>query len=404
VRLLSLSAVAAAAIAALGACSGAPGAAADLQAPPDLTTVDLAFPTAPHPSWPQYTSADGVLLKPLTLVSIVAQNDAVGSKFLDFGDALAKSAWWTTVGQETMTGPVTNVRVTGPAITTNVKETDIQAYVTALVNAKTAPAPNGNTFYLLYLPDGVWSINAAGVVNTDCSSYEGIHFNYTATDNWGIALRCFHNTQAGIDDATNTASHEVIEAATDPTQSGWLLDPPPTPPQTGSVWSSFGGGSPVELADLCTGSVWTEGGWQYQRVYSDPAAAGGGDPCVPAIPNPFFSVAPAQAWTAVAAGQKVDITLTGWSTGAMSDWYLDWLELTATGGKWAETVTGSRTFHTNNFDFAAVNNGTTATLSVTAPAGAASGSWDLVYIYSTPEKATDTPDLYHIMPIGIYVQ
>ena len=382
-------------------CSGAAPANdhADLAASPDL-----AFPVAPHPGWPQFGAGDGVLLSPLTLVSIVAQNDTLGSKFLDFGDTLAASQWWKTVSVEPGLGAVTNVRVTGPAITANITASAIKQYIDALVSSKAAPLGDGHTAYVLYLPDNVDFVFDDNVVNTDCTLLEGIHFVYDLLDdNYAVVQRCFHNGQAGIDDATNTASHEIFEAATDASGAGWTLAAPPMPPSSGDPWLSAGYGSALELADPCSGTAIVESGAQFQRVFANGAAQAGGDPCVPAIASPYFNIAPSQPWTQVAAGQSVTITLTGWSTGATGDWYLDWGEITATGGKWNETVTGANTFTADNFTYAAVNNGTTATLTVTAPAGAASGSYDLLYLYSSPEQASATSDLYHLWPVGIYV-
>jgi hypothetical protein len=89
-----------------------------------------------------------------------------------------------------------------------------------------APAADGNTVYVLYLPDGVVFVDAGNVPNTDCGSLEGAHFQYhVGNDNWAFVQRCLHNDQAGIDDATNTASHEIFEAATDPVDAFTLPQP-----------------------------------------------------------------------------------------------------------------------------------------------------------------------------------
>jgi hypothetical protein len=379
----------------------------DLTPPPDLVTpLDLTpFMTASHPSWPLVHSGGAAVLAPITLVSIVATGDAVGSRFLDFGDQLVASQWWSAVGADYALGAAQpNVRVTGPAITNNVSRSDMEAYINGLITAQVAPAPNGNTIYMLYLPDGIVAILDNGQLNTKCGVYEGYHLQLPGyVDNWAFAQRCLHNTQAGIDDATNTGSHEVIEAATDPTSQGFGAGAASGQPWNDDVWTILGGGANTEVADLCLGTIWTEGGFQYQRVWSTSAAALGGDPCVPTIPDPYYNTSPDLGWYPVTAGTSIDITLTAWSTAPTGDWYLDWSESAATGGTWQEGITANRTFTYQGSSYAVVNNGETATLTVTAPATAASGSYDELSIYSEPMKATATGDAYHVWPIGIYV-
>ncbi len=385
---------------ALVACGG--GGNPDINSvPPDLAPP---FMTAAHAAWPMFSTADGVDLAPLTLVSIVAQNDPIGAKFLDFGDRLVASQWWTTVGAGYGLGAAKrNVRVTGPAIPSKISESQLVAYIDALVAGGAAPAPDGNTVYFVYLPDGVTE-TAGGTVNTDCNDWEGYHLPYhDRTDNWGFAQRCFHDTQDGVDDATNTASHEVIEAATDPTGNGWTLPPPTAQPWTGDVLDTAGYGVATETADACVGTAAYEGSFQYQRVWSNAAAAAGGDPCVPATSEPYYNVAPARGWTEVAAGATVAIPLTGWTTAPMGDFYLELAEIDSTGGTWTETLAATRSYLDQGTSYPSVNNGDVATLTVRPPANAPSGAYLEVMLFSTAESVTATSDLYHAYPVGAYV-
>jgi len=302
-----------------------------------------------------------------------------------------------------MLGSATNVRVTGPAMTKNVTQDDIVAYINMLIQAKAAPAPNGNTMYMVYLPAGIVEIAPDGTLNTNCQIWEGFHLPFgNKGDNWAFAQRCYGDGQMGIDDATNTGSHEVYEGATDPTGNGWTLSIPSATPWTGEIWDSAGYGALVELADLCGGTTFREGGFDYQRVWSDAAAAKGGDPCVPAIAEPYYNVT-ADGWYQVTAGSTVQITLTGWSTAQMGDWYLDHAEIGATGGTWKESLSSSRSFKYQGYVYPALNNAETATLKVTAPANAQSGSYDTIMVFSSAEQMSPASDLYHVWPVGVYV-
>jgi hypothetical protein len=97
----------------------------------------------------------------------------------------------------------------------------------------------------------------------------------------------------GIDAVTATASHEMLEAVTDPH--------PITSPaysgvnDVGLAFSLYLGGA--ELADMCDGDTAPfvtprDLPFVVQRGWSNRAAASGHDPCVPAIQDPYFNAVP----------------------------------------------------------------------------------------------------------------
>jgi hypothetical protein len=108
---------------------------------------------------------------------------------------------------------------------------------------------------------------------------------------------------AGTAGRAFVAAHELIEAATD-SGSG---------DRFGFVQS--------EVGDLCDGKYQSSAGYLLPTIWSNAAAAAGGDPCVPALGGPFFdvSVAPLGPQT-VAPGATATLTLTGWSTAPVGDW------------------------------------------------------------------------------------
>ena len=77
------------------------------------------------------------------------------------------------------------------------------------------------------------------------------------------------------------------------------------------------------MADLCDETT-VQGGYGLPTIWSNSAAAKGGDPCVPAIGLPYISVDPSPRHVTIPAraGASVDVTLTGWSTALVGDWLI----------------------------------------------------------------------------------
>ncbi len=371
---------------------------ADLSAPPDL-----AEPA--RPKWPTVPMGDGVELKPLELVTVVAENDALGPDLIAFGEQLVKSSWWMTVAAPYGLGPEKGAaHVTGPAITKSMNNEQMVSYIRALVDAKQAPAPDGGTVYVLYLPDGIVAIDPSGP-NTDCDLFEGYHSSFgDKGDNYAIVQRCYHDGPMGLDDVTSTASHEVIESATDPDGSGWALPVPSAMPWLDDVWRSFiAPDIGAEVADLCPGTQIREGKYAYERVWSNAAAATGGDPCIPVIADPYFNVVGPAGWQKVAAGGQVAVPLVAWSTAPMGDWTLDRDVNTASDppGALRAGLDAARSATVDGMSYPVVNDREVATLTITAPPGTPSGTWATFSIYST--ALAPMSDRYHAWIVGAYV-
>src|SRR5207249_3243673 len=113
------------------------------------------------------------------------------------------------------------------------------------------------------------------------------------------------------------ASHELIEAATDPlplTDPEWALIDPANP------WTVLAG----EVADFCEiVSYVQDSGYVLQRSWSNAAARAGTDPCVPAPSRPFYDTSTTPSTVQhVAAGASVTFTLRGFSEAPTADWTL----------------------------------------------------------------------------------
>jgi hypothetical protein len=373
---------------------------------------------APHLAWPQVTFQGGHVLAPLRVVTVSTKADPLASQHAAFGSALPQSHWFASFAADYSLGsPRSSMSVTGPALattTTTMNEAAMSAYVT---NAAFGVAPpDGNTVYVLYLPAGVSIVETSGAVNTNCQLQDGNHIPIgTLGDDLAFIQQCplTYQTNA-LDQATFTASHEIAEAATDPTYAGWGLWSPASGVPNGSPWAAIQGLNHAEVGDLCEGSEIREGGFLYQRIYGNSAAGMGGDPCVPALSAPYYNVSPDQAFYAASAGASVSITFTGWSTAPAADWVVgstDKQSQSDASLTFATTSTSATNTTIASGPFAGTwktsNNGRTFTLTVDVPAGAPSGAWAVFAYHSHlldgSGQLIPGDDYYHRAAVGVYV-
>jgi hypothetical protein len=395
----------------------------DAGAPPDAAATDSGaaeadaaapFVPAAHRSFPSLAKNTGRLLSPLTLVTIVASNDSLSAQLLAFGDALASSAWWHEVGAPFALGAVTSVHATGPAITTDPTPADMTAYIQSLIDAGTAPAPDGETCYLLYLPDGVSIASGPGPFTAYHSPYPA--YGQGLGDGWAVVSRAapYGGGETQLGELTRVASHEVLEAATDPGWTSYAVAPAATPPWNGSVWSVFQVPGPVEAGDLCEGTRAFEpaDGSEYQRILA-PSPPADGDPCLPAPTDPYYDVSAPSDWVALDADAgAVSIPITGWSAAPTDDWLVIATVTRATAGfaslEGTLLVVESPLAGGGTCLGAGMNNGVTGAVGLSAPAGVTSGDYAVVLVESfRVDPATCYPeatgDQFHMWLVGVYV-
>jgi hypothetical protein len=350
------------------------------------------FSPAPHAPFPSIVDTGGGQLASLRLVSIVTAGDPLHDAIFAFGDALVQSQWLNDVAQAYGLAPAgTSVHVDGPSLDGDLTVDDMKSYVRQAAGSQFA---DPRAVYLLYLPPGATVVAGEGA-NCGCYALGGAH---TALDEQGNALAYVQRCSLSDNDAvTRLASHEVAEAMTD-TGNGFRLDQP-SPPWSGTPWASLQSGG-MEVGDLCSGTFVTEGSWTYQRVWSNSAATAGGDPCVPPLSTPYFSTSAAPDWVPVAAGATVGIAVTGWSTGPREDWYVYPLLSYPPSGAFSAQITTASQQTLEGVVYTSVNNGGTATLSVTVAPGTPSGTWSVVRLVS---RSADEVDGTHFWPVGVYV-
>jgi hypothetical protein len=322
--------------------NNAPAVDAGVDAAPDDDGAADAAPDTYDPIDPTYPAAHApiplvdwngarVLTAP-KIVTVTFGADPEQAAVEGFGDMVTSSAWWDAVragycspeGSTTCIGKGTggvhaNLPTTGlpTAFTDSARggPSTIQEYLQQHIQDGSLPAPTDQTLYVVYLPTGVSiTLDAAA----SCREFLGYHNTLTFTPEAGAAFNLAYAIVPRCDSSTaNTtfgASHEIIEAATDPevglnNVAYYMLNP---------IWA-FGGG---EVGDLCLdftnsgGDQYLENGFTLQRSWSNISAKAGHDPCVPIPPNQvFFGAAPAatQQQVGVAVGASATVELTAFS-------------------------------------------------------------------------------------------
>jgi MYXO-CTERM domain-containing protein len=151
-----------------------------------------------------------------------------------------------------------------PATATIDEATVLQPWISGLIDAGKVPPPDGNTLYFVHLPGTSQVSSGAG--GTTCKDNCAYHFFYTkGTTEVRYAVipdqnsgACSTNAQcptqlAAFDRLTIVASHELVEAVTDPNGMGWIDNN-----------QSCG-----EIGDICVGQPGTAAGFTVQLEWSN---------------------------------------------------------------------------------------------------------------------------------------
>ena len=363
------------------------------------------FAPAKHAAFPRIVNQGGPILTPLRLVVIIAANDPLRDSLTAFATAMASSHWWQQVAAPYgIAQTATSASVIGPPIAsgTSLAPAAVVNYVQAAAIDSAGYQHDGRTTYMMFLPAGV-----AYASDSLCQGYLALHVPF-ANDGLAIVQRCQSHFHSMFDAMTSFASHELIEAASDPLWNAWRLTSPFLP-WNGSAWALDDGGVFEEAADFCETTEYHEGGYLYQRSFSNDAVAAGGDPCVPAIAPGYYNVTTDQDWYTATAGVAT-IPFTAWSTDSVADWVV----LAASGPRTqslaAPTVVLSCADSTtiNGVGYCRMNNGKSGTVRVTLPAGTGSKSYFTVRVFSLRvgsdgQRPPQGEDYHHYWMVGVYV-
>lgn len=286
------------------------------------------FVPAPHEAYPLVTYHGGPVLENIELVPIYFGEDPLFDELEGFNAWIVASDHWTQVGAEYGVYAGTHrpaVKFKTPA--SPITDIQIATWINDRVADGSLPKPSANTLFALFFQAETQII--AGTSFASCSGFAGFHESaslanpvFTGDVPFAVIPRCSFSAGDELIIATNTASHEFFEAATDPfsmTRPAWQLDGWDGDPL--EAWQILGG---LELSDLCESHYYDLiDGYTVQRYWSNAAAQADLNPCQPSDPKqPFFSVTADATVYHAQPGSTLTIHARAWSNQPAPDWEL----------------------------------------------------------------------------------
>jgi hypothetical protein len=288
-------------------------------------TTAAGYP-ATFPSPPQVQNYGGPVLGSMKIVPVFFSNDTstVTTPMKDFFSRIGNSTFWAAaseygVGTATAGTPVTLAEQAPTSVTdTAMSGSPLWVWLQAKIDAHQLPTPDANTLYAVSYPTGT-TITVQNEVS--CQTFGGYHLSMRLSNGSSVAYavlpRCSPTSGfSQLSYLTSAASHELIEAATDPY--------PFTNPAYAALeaahyyWNDILSGG--EVGDVCTS--WADSYHQFpdlpytvQRYWSNAAAAAGHDPCVPSLGDVYFNAVAVQSDTFTYPVGSQSVQVTGVRTG-----------------------------------------------------------------------------------------
>jgi hypothetical protein len=248
---------------------------------------------AAHPPAPLVVKGSGAVLASPVLVPIVYEGDPLASALVEFVDWIGGSAYWAPLSQYGV-GPA---RARGAIVERErppklFRDGAIARFVAERLSGDDPAwgAPDPQAIYTLFLPPGI-TITRGDLRSCRFDGYHGSVRVGEIAVAFAVVPRCGpSDDRRALDALTGVASHELIEAATDPF------------PDVGArgyayvdrdhlVYALRPGG---EIVDLCEDDAFVvpDGArFMVQRWWSNEAARAARDPCVPGGRR-FFGAVP----------------------------------------------------------------------------------------------------------------
>jgi hypothetical protein len=246
---------------------------------------------APHPPLPTLKNEGGPVITDMKMITVTFVGEPNRDTFRQFDDMVvaSSSTWWTAVASEYGVHAGTGGQyvelddtVSGKTID---NDKDLIPLLQNAVAAGKLPTPDANTLYAIYLPKTT-HITLEGA--TSCQGFGAYHDYAKFTVNGQTVNGAFAVIpQCGTSGTSVSASHEFIEAATDP--HPFTVPNPPDPTSYyvyNDAWFGNGGG---EIADLCEGrGTFTLNNTPVALAWSNAAALASKNPCVPSDPTKIY--------------------------------------------------------------------------------------------------------------------
>jgi hypothetical protein len=199
--------------------------------PPPVVVPDPSYPT-PHAPIPLLRYHQGQILDAPRLVTVTYDGDPFRDFLEGFGDTITTTPWWDAVsagycdfrgacvGHGTSGGHVHLAALPPPHFddAPGTQTSSLKQYIDANIQSGLFPPPDTSTIYLLYFLDGT-SVSLDG--KESCTGFGAYHNGMTTTPPgssspvtfaFAVVPRCMD----GQNVVTLSASHELIEAASDP--------------------------------------------------------------------------------------------------------------------------------------------------------------------------------------------
>lgn len=275
----------------------------------DSGTTDAGFATASHPRLPLVLDQGGLKITAPRVTSVTfASTYAAPVADRDvFVDGIGKQPYWAAIASEYGVGapivePPQHLAEAAPA---TIADADIKTW---LANEIQSGVPgfadaSASSIFVLFYPSTTTISQPPSMKS--CVDFGAYHGSAQATVNgqpvlvaYAVIPECVGSGAfSTLDDVTWSASHELVEACTDPYTDrngsppyGYIgTGPANSTSDPYAAWSFgvFGSYGTMELADMCnaefTGSVYWPPGFPYvvQRSWSNAAVKAGKDPCAP---------------------------------------------------------------------------------------------------------------------------
>lgn len=245
-------------------------------------------------SMPQAVPLGGPVLKhPIVVpVSFLEDDQRTVDEYEDFCASVLCTPYWDAISKDYGIGrgwATPGVRLPEKAWT-KVDDKGIATWLRGKLDAKDPafPAPTNDTIYAILIP---YDTDVTLQGSHSCQGFGGYHNSTTIAGGKRVAYAVLPQC-AGFDELTNAASHELIEASTDPY--------PQSVPAYGQtddahlVYSFIGGGEVGDLCEFNDDARFTPQGfpWVVQRSWSNSEAFLGKDPCAPASSAPWIVAIP----------------------------------------------------------------------------------------------------------------
>jgi hypothetical protein len=244
----------------------------------------------------------GAILSAPEIVTVTWTTDTNAKTYEAFGDAIGASDFWKPVSEYGIglaTSGATNHVEVGDAPAATMTEDEIDTWVATNVAGAPGngwPVNTAQTEYMVYAPESM-KVTSGG--KNDCETTDGYH-DETSTPTiahivYGVILEACHGTTDVVAFSTETASHEMIESATDPhiqSDLAWTgFDPDHL---AWDIWQD----QQDEVADACEynddADYQEDAPFAYnvQRFWSNASAAAGHNPCLRVPAQSYFNATP----------------------------------------------------------------------------------------------------------------